>query len=60
MCIRDRSRLAQIESMIIEEQAIDALLEEASITDTTVSFAEFMRPPGPATVAAEDDKSDAE
>ncbi|MGB1713786.1 MAG: trigger factor [Arenicellales bacterium] len=56
----DKSRLAQIESVIIEEQAIDALLDEASITDTTVSFEEFMRPPAPATVAAEDEKSDAE
>ena len=66
MCIRDswyfedKSRLAQIESVIVEEQAIDALLEEANITDTTVSFEEFMRPPAPATVAAEDEKSDAE
>jgi len=56
----DKSRLAQIESVIVEEQAIDALLEEANITDTTVSFEEFMRPPAPATVAAEDEKSDAE
>ena len=54
------SRLAQIESVIVEEQAIDALLQEANITDTTVSFEEFMRPPAPATVAAEDEKSDAE
>jgi trigger factor len=47
----DKNRLAQIESVIVEEQAIEALLEEAKINDTTVSFEEFMRPQPPATVA---------
>ena len=40
----DKSRLAQIESVVVEEQAIDALLQEANVSDTTVSFEEFMRP----------------
>ena len=56
----DKSRLAQIESVIVEEQAIDALLEEANITDQTVSFEEFMRPQPPATVSAGDGENDAE
>jgi trigger factor len=56
----DKSRLAQIESVIVEEQAIDALLEEANITDQTVSFEEFMRPQSPATVSAGDEETDAE
>ena len=47
----DKNRLAQIESVIVEEQAIEALLEEAKVNDTTVSFEEFMRPQPPATVA---------
>ena len=46
--------------MIVEEQAIDALLEEANITDQTVSFEEFMRPQSPATVSAGDEETDAE
>ena len=56
----DKSRLAQIESVIVEEQAIDALLEEANITDQTVSFEELMRPQSPATVSAGDEETDAE
>jgi len=47
----DKNRLAQIEAVIVEEQAIEALLEEAKVNDTTVSFEEFMRPQPPATVA---------
>ena len=40
----DKSRLAQIESAVVEEQAIDALLKEADVSDTNVGFEEFMRP----------------
>ena len=40
----DKSRLAQIESAVVEEQAIDALLKEANVSDTSVGFEEFMRP----------------
>ena len=40
----DKSRLAQIESVVVEEQAIDALLKEADVSDTNVGFEEFMRP----------------
>lgn len=40
----DKSRLAQIEAVVVEEQAVDALLEEATVTDKTVSFEDFMRP----------------
>ncbi|HCX88776.1 MAG TPA: trigger factor [Gammaproteobacteria bacterium] len=49
----DKNRLAQIESVIVEEQAVEALLEEAKINDTTVSFEKFVRPQSPATVAQE-------
>ena len=44
----DKSRLAQIEAVVVEEQAVDALLAEATVTDATVSFEEFMRPEAPA------------
>jgi len=44
----DKSRLAQIEAVVVEEQAVDALLAEATVTDATVSFEEFMRPETPA------------
>ena len=47
----DKDRLAQIEAAIVEEQAIEALLEEAQVNDTTVNFEAFMRPQSPATVA---------
>ena len=40
----DKSRLAQIEAVVVEEQAVDALLEEATVTDKSVSFEDFMRP----------------
>ncbi len=36
---------------IVEEQAIEALLEEGQVNDTTVNFEAFMRPQPPATVA---------
>ena len=52
----DKDRLAQIEAAIVEEQAIEALLEEAQVNDTTVNFEAFMRPQPPATVA--DDVND--
>ena len=41
-----RTQLAawQIESAVVEEQAIDALLKEADVSDTNVGFEEFMRP----------------
>jgi hypothetical protein len=34
--------------VVVEEQAVDALLAEATVTDATVSFEEFMRPEAPA------------
>ena len=40
----DKSRLAQSESAVVEEQAIDELLKEADVSDTNVGFEEFMRP----------------
>ena len=40
----DKSRLAQIEAVVVEEQAVDALLAEATVTDKSVSFEDFMRP----------------
>ena len=55
----EKSRLAQIESVIVEEQAIEALIEEAKVNETAVSFEEFMRPQAPAKVA-EDASGDSE
>ena len=40
----DRSRLAQIEAAVVEDQVIEALMEEAQVTETTVSFETFMNP----------------
>lgn len=38
----DRKRLAQLESMILEEQVIDQMLESADIKDKRVSFDDLM------------------
>ena len=40
----DPSRLAQIEAAVVENQVIEALMEEAQVTETTVSFETFMNP----------------
>ena len=45
----DRSRLAQIEAAVVEDQVIEALMEEAQVTETTVSFETFMNPAESAT-----------
>ena len=44
-------RLAHLVSVMGDVQGSEALLEEAKVNDTTVSFEEFMRPQPPATVA---------
>ncbi len=40
----DKKRLAEIESIIVEEQAIDSLLEEAQVTEKVISFEEMVNP----------------
>jgi trigger factor len=50
----DKNRLAQVEAVVVEEQAIEELLSEAKITDTAITFDEFMRPPTPTSAPAED------
>ena len=45
----DPSRLAQIEAAVVEDQVIEALMEEAQVTETTVSFETFMNPAESAT-----------
>ena len=45
----DPSRLAQIEAAVVENQVIEALMEEAQVTETTVSFETFMNPAESAT-----------
>ena len=45
----DPSRLAQIEAAVVEDQVIEALMEVAQVTETTVSFETFMNPAESAT-----------
>ena len=49
----DKHRLAQVESVIVEERAIEVLLDEAQVTDKALSFEEFMRPPARALATPE-------
>lgn len=38
----DRSRLANVEAMVLEEQVVEFLLESAEVTDKPVTFEEFV------------------
>ncbi len=49
----DKHRLAQVESVIVVERAIEVLLDEAQVTDKALSFEEFMRPPARALATPE-------
>ncbi len=40
----DKDRLTQLQSMILEEQIVEKLLEDATVTDKSMSFQEFMNP----------------
>jgi trigger factor len=40
---RDRQAMSQIESMVLEEQAIERLLSQARVTEKTYTFKEFTR-----------------
>ncbi len=40
----ERSRLGQIEALVVEEKAIQCLLEEAEVVDNEIRFSEFMNP----------------
>ena len=40
----ERSRLSQIEALVVEEKAIQCLLEEAEVVDNEIRFSEFMNP----------------
>jgi trigger factor len=42
----DRQRLAQMESMILEEQVVEKMLESADVEDKMVAFDELMQLPG--------------
>jgi trigger factor len=37
-------RLAEVESLVLEDMAVDALMETAELVDKAVDFQEFMRP----------------
>ncbi len=39
---QDKSRLAEIESMVLENQVVDWVLEQAQVTDKVISFKEIM------------------
>jgi trigger factor len=49
----DKNRLAQVEAVVVEEQAIEELLSEAKITETAITFDEFMRPATPTSAPVE-------
>jgi len=40
----DRKRLAEIESKVMEDQAVELLLATATVVDKPMSFQELMRP----------------
>lgn len=40
----DRSRLAEIESSVLEDQVVDMLIEQANVTDEATSFEAVMNP----------------
>ncbi|MDH3688568.1 MAG: trigger factor [Gammaproteobacteria bacterium] len=40
----DRSRLSHIESIVLEEQVVEHLLEKAQVVDKPMTFSEFMYP----------------
>ncbi len=42
--MNDKGRLAQLQSMVLEEQIVEKLLEDATVTDKLMSFQEFMNP----------------
>lgn len=41
----NEQQLKQVESLVLEDQAVDAILAEASITDEQVSYEEAVKPP---------------
>lgn len=41
----DKQRLAEIESLALEEQIVDLILEQAKVTEKSASFDEIMNPP---------------
>ena len=45
----DRGRLSQIEAAVVEDHVVEALLTEADVTDSQVSFEDLMNPTVPDT-----------
>ncbi len=43
----DKQQLAQIEALVLEEQVVDLLLEQAKVTDEAVSYEEALKPAAP-------------
>ena len=40
----DKKRLAEVEQMVLEEQAVDRILDQVSVTETNLSFDELTKP----------------
>ena len=43
-CYSTPEQLQQVESMVLEDQLVEAMLKTANVTETALSFKEFMRP----------------
>ena len=52
--LKDKDRLAQVQSAVLEEQVIDKLLEAAQVTEVTLGYEDAIKPKAPATEAVEE------
>jgi trigger factor len=53
--LKDKERLAQIQSAVLEEQVVDKLLEAAQVTEVTLGYEDAIKPKAqPATESAEE------
>lgn len=46
----NREQLTQVQNMVMEDQVVDLILEQAKVTDVRVSFKELMQPATPITI----------
>lgn len=56
----DPQRLQGVESMVVEDQIVDTLLESASVTEVSMSYEEALTPPAPETEEGEEAEAAAE
>ncbi len=52
--LKDKERLAQIQSAVLEEQVVDKLLESAQVTEVTLGYEDAIKPKAEATPEVEE------